>query len=686
MLERSLLVVGSGLLISAKEHTVKAEFSKYLLILLVTLTVAFSSASCSSEKDPAGPSSFFPFPPQTKQLSGTLGAAGGTLTSKDGKLSLMVPPGALAADTEITITEMADDEVPSVFGAFVVEKAFRVEPIGLDFAEDVEITLTLGLVPPSAKIGNNKDLQVHIETRFIAVSNDNADELGFPDTELEIGNNRVFHASTSELNDFALTGIQDPLLWIAGQVSIMEAVIANQPFETIMTMVFSNLLDWGPETDFLAYSANSFTFELEDGDPITPDSETLEPDGSTMSTFVMPTMATEAGNQTLGLGLRLRVTPSLTAFDQLGLDYIPNPPTIDIEYELPSISVQVAEETPSAGSIALGTFSVSLRGAEGMTLIRGISGWQLNDTVVVADQDGAQFLGLSPLSPFSQINTEFGSFGSTYGLLIMLEPSIVRAASGYHAMLFGPTGGAVSNWVPANNGFGMTGLFAMTHNLTDALPYSNDPGSTGYCYVNNTLGRVDLVEFDSDTGFFRTAGYVSGFPEATGNAVSAFVREQGSMLTAVDGTPGRLYLHDLVSVFSPATYIADLGDSPRRIRSLGDVAAISNYASGTLTVVSWSQADEVVISGTVTVGDGPVGIDLLGLAGGNIAIVSTGFNDNTYWVTVVSPTGTVISNTGYSLPAGITGPGHAVWLHDENKQILVSGNTTGNLAVVASGL
>jgi len=669
-------VVLIGIPVSAKEDTRQSVFNKYLLTPLAILTMAFFLTFCSSGGDDPAGLPLIVLPTLPTQLSGTLGAAGGTLTSSNGKLSLMVPPGALAADTEITITEMAEDEVPSVFDGFVVEKAFRVEPIGLDFAGDVEITLTLGLEPPSVRSGRNRDLQVDLEVRFIAMSDDAFEELGFPDTELEIGNNRVFHASTSELNDFAVTAVPDILLWIDGQVLISEDVIENQPFETSMTMVVSDLLDWDAETHLLAYSAESFILDLEHGDIITPDSETLEPDGSTMRTFVMPTTPTEAGTQSLELGLLLRVTPSL----------IPDPPTIDIEYKFPPRSVEVAEESPSAGSIALGTYNVSLPGAESIFPIRGTPDWQLNDTAIVAYNNGAQFLGLSPALPFSQINTDFASFGRIYGLLVVVKPSLERAASGYQAILFGPNGGAVSNWVPANNGFGMMQLFAFNHNLTDALPYDNDPASAGYCYVDNTVGIVYLTEFDIDTGFFQSAGYVSGFPEATGLAVSAFVREEGSLLTAVDGTPGRLYLHDLVSFISPATYIADLGNSPRRIRSLGDVAVVSNYASGTLTIVSWSQADEVAISGTVTVGDGPVGIDLLGLAGGAIAIVSTGFNDNTYWVTVVSSTGTVVSNTGYSLPAGITGPGHAVWLHDENKQILVSGNTTGNLAVVASGL
>ncbi len=42
-----------------------------------------------------------------------------------------------------------------------------------------------------------------------------------------------------------------------------------------------------------------------------------------------------------------------------------------------------------------------------------------------------------------------------------------------------------------------------------------------------------------------------------------------------------------------------------------------------------------LVEGAVTVGSGPVGIDLLQF-GGNIVVVSTGFNDNAYSVTVLN--------------------------------------------------
>ncbi len=74
------------------------------------------------------------------------------------------------------------------------------------------------------------------------------------------------------------------------------------------------------------------------------------------------------------------------------------------------------------------------------------------------------------------------------------------------------------------------------------------------------------------------------------------------------------------------------------------------------------------------------------LASGNIAVVSTGFNDNTYTITVVTPAGIEVSNVTSAVPGGCTSPPHAIWvLGDENK-VLFSCNGSDNIFVVDSGL
>lgn len=659
----------------------KSLFSKFLLILVASLLTTFFLISCSSDDDPVTPD-----PPQLIQLSGTVGASGGTLTSTDGKLSLTFPPGAVTAETDITVTEIAADEASAIFDGLVIEKAFNVEPLGLEFAEDVEISLTLDLEPPAVKKSAVETQQVMIETRFLAIADNTLEQPIFLDTEIEVDSNRIFRGAFRELNTLILAALGTPALWVQNQLTVGSQVVENISFESTLTMVVSNLLLMDTSPRFY-YSANTFTFELEDGDTMTPDSETTESDGSITRTYDVQTTATEDGDLHLAFAVYMLMKPEREAFADLDLPLSVEMPDIGIYYNIGPLEIAVAEENPGTDNLPLGVYSTNLQMSDGLSVLRGYIDWELDDTVSISHADGMHFLDLAGTPALQVVNDDFDANGDQhYGTLIMEIGFKSDKAAGYKILLFGPNGGSVSSWVPENHSFGMQQLFAFGQNLTDALAYDNNHQSSGYCFVNNTYSTVQLMEYDSGSGFFQGAGSVSNFPDATGNAVSAYVRAGESMLVAVDGTPGRLYLQELSSLLDASTYIDDLGNSPRRIRSMGEVAVISNFASGTLTVVSWSQADEVAVTATVAVGDGPVGIDLLELAGGNIAIASTGFNDDTYWVTVVSPSGSLVSNTEHLLPAGISGAAHAAWAHDENNRILISGNTTGNLAVVGSGL
>lgn len=65
--------------------------------------------------------------------TGTIGAAGGSLTSADGLLKIEVPAGALSADTEITIQSITN----TAWGG--VGNGYRLTPDGLTFASPVSL-------------------------------------------------------------------------------------------------------------------------------------------------------------------------------------------------------------------------------------------------------------------------------------------------------------------------------------------------------------------------------------------------------------------------------------------------------------------------------------------------------------------------------------------------------------------
>lgn len=169
-------------------------------------------------------------------------------------------------------------------------------------------------------------------------------------------------------------------------------------------------------------------------------------------------------------------------------------------------------------------------------------------------------------------------------------------------------------------------------------------------------------------------------------------RLRGSVLGVLDGSPGTLVLWDRSVAPTSVTTVGELGNHPRRLRCLLPWCVVSNYGSNSITVINWDgESSEPRIVGTVPVGDGPVGIDLA-RQGDNVAVVSTGFNDNSYSVTVLGPDGNVVSNTKHKAPEGCVNPGYAGYaefIRDNReagtRKILMTCHGSDNFAIVEAG-
>ena len=83
------------------------------------------------------------------QVTQRIGAAGGSLVSADGAFTLTVPAGALAADTDLTVREVANT-APNGIGS-----SFRVEPAGLTLAQPLQVALR---VDPTALDAATEDV------------------------------------------------------------------------------------------------------------------------------------------------------------------------------------------------------------------------------------------------------------------------------------------------------------------------------------------------------------------------------------------------------------------------------------------------------------------------------------------------------------------------------------------------
>ncbi|HEY4633139.1 MAG TPA: hypothetical protein VIH00_04395, partial [Candidatus Limnocylindrales bacterium] len=248
------------------------------------------------------------------------------------------------------------------------------------------------------------------------------------------------------------------------------------------------------------------------------------------------------------------------------------------------------------------------------------------------------------------------------------------------AVAIGPTAARITQWIPGalagtGGAFGPTGYIFLFDNITDFLPYGG-PGSPGGVLTNFTRGEVHFLVYDDGISYFalRSDRIASAaFPGAAGNAVSALASgPDEDTYVVTNGTPGSLWVHraaDRPAV--AATKIGDVEDDPRRLRRFGDLLVTSNFGSDSITVARFDTRE---IVRHVQVGDGPIGIDGRILGNGDIAIVSTGFNDNTYTITVLTAAGDVVSSATNAVPDGGLAPGHAIW-HEDGILISCNGNS-----------
>ncbi len=660
----------------------------FIAILLIGLGVG-----CSSDDDPVTPPAPVPF-----AVSGTVGAAGGTLTSTDGRMTLTVPAGALAAPTELSVTEIDLAVTGTDFDDFTVVKAFQILPAGIDLGPDSVWEIQLSWL---ASVATKRRSQVDIP---VAVSSFTVDESlvrSIPDQLALLRLTPNVTTTDTDVSVRGLSGNQVAIVTVrqAGSTSLNLSVSVDQEapasvftggdFALTARINISQNLSWSsgltyrPGADLSGASTS-----LQDGDQVVPFGQGTDIDLSTYADFSLSYTATHPSLTKLhyGLGFDYQVDESVWA----GIANLQLPiGGLDLLVYPEQLSVPVVEDPNPGGGIEEGTWPIAMTGLEGFGRLPAVT-WQLENSVVGAGESGVGFYTPHSTPPFQATDSSLLAPGNlnygTVAITIAHQFKKVPGDARIGIFGFGPAGASLTEWLPADDMFAWSQLFELGQNVTDGQPFDGDPLTEAFVYANNSANLVKILAYDGDTDQFLPEGPFWSFPQTSGSVVSAHVRGAGSLLAVADGTPGMLFLHDRVNPDGAATNVAALGDSPRRVRVSGNIGAVSNFGSDNLTIFTWDAADNIAVTATVPVGDGPVGIDLIPLVGGQVAIVSTGFNDHSWSVTVIDAAGALVSNTKHTLPAGATNPGHAIWLDDEGSQVLVSCNTSGNVVVAASGL
>jgi len=182
----------------------------------------------------------------------------------------------------------------------------------------------------------------------------------------------------------------------------------------------------------------------------------------------------------------------------------------------------------------------------------------------------------------------------------------------------------------------------------------------------------------------------------TGELVSAFLADDdldtpAPVLVLTRGVTSRLYLDDRDG--DAPVEAMQLGLDARKLRCVdtesdaGWLCAVTVFGGDHVAVLNWDGQNIPVLRGTVTVGDGPVGLDLKLLDDGDVAIVAPGFNDGTVTEVRVTNEGGLEAVEQRPVPSGCEGPGHALYFEDDGGLAIVGTcYTTGRYYVMRSAL
>ena len=119
--------------------TIISRVSFYTQLLSLSLTILVIVSGCNKDNDDSksggnGAATDIGSPTGSP-VSGTFDASGGTLASQDGRVELIIPPGALASATTITLQPITNN-IPLGIG-----DAYRLGPDGLEFSAPAKLVL-----------------------------------------------------------------------------------------------------------------------------------------------------------------------------------------------------------------------------------------------------------------------------------------------------------------------------------------------------------------------------------------------------------------------------------------------------------------------------------------------------------------------------------------------------------------
>lgn len=121
------------------------------LAILVVLSTVLAGCTFPSSPSPAAPGGDAPSPGSAAPAAGAIGPAGGRVESSDGRLTLDVPPGALATPAAISIAQEDAAAWSDALGDRVTPRAaYDLQPDGLRFAKPARLAVRIPMADGEA--------------------------------------------------------------------------------------------------------------------------------------------------------------------------------------------------------------------------------------------------------------------------------------------------------------------------------------------------------------------------------------------------------------------------------------------------------------------------------------------------------------------------------------------------------
>lgn len=630
-----------------------SSFSTAIIILCCVLVI-----SCGSDN----PASMDPNPDPNPDPSGNpnlvskdIGANGGNLTSKDQRLTLIIPAGALGNTETITIEEIDTDQLGSEFDEIAadpgINKAYELGPDGLEFEMPIEVQFDSDQVV--IQQNNEMGESVFIDLELLLTS-ENGEVAGLENLQMKIDEETGEVTITGELKHFSPLGTSKA----SGSATLQ---IGDVPNEIPVGDSFTVLTRFG--TGDLPHELTDYRNDPE---------SVIEPlferplehfinDGS-VSTSEFDFICNALGEWIHLTSLDARVEASLNNMTTQVISDI-------LKLEIEKI---ITCTDPVSQPITTGLFDTPVERPE--EIHWAIRHW------FVAGFTGSNGVAIHDSFTGEEVQDFTESDPPTIGAQFANNTLITNGPGGIGTRIFDEEAGQFPEFqrllFPTNPP-------NITHLVPIPAPGSNEPmGFFAADNSGNQVFRLDPMpggDFELIDPPVLTPAELS---VVTGNVLSIYSPEgEGPALgitsSNTPGTEGELFWFDPSGGSPKIQVVGNIGEGPRRIVCAPGgpptACSVSDFTGQMLRFIDWQDRFDVPIihESTIQVA-GPVGIDMT-FIDEQLMVLSPGFIDHSLHLITLDSDLTPSDQTIDLGAEGCENPGHAKFIpHEESTFLAVT--------------